>query len=461
MSGIERWEDLLWDRVPHIVKYTRTSLDWVDKHVKLTFGLQKLNKDYAKGLSKLVKAHREKGVDGRSLRKCWVGVITHLGSVADKHRQLATILGDVGKKYQEEADALTEEQRTLEQNARKVQGDLDANYLLLEKSKEKYFKKQLEAQKADEVLLRGEDDETVGQNDLDKLRDGADDKKHKYDKAREEYINQLRETNKFQREFYDETWPSILSGMRGVSERSVECITSLLRRLDNMATEEWGDLGLLSDELEACMEDDFESFLNWAKSGNPLPSDFSFEESFTPGSISFSTMGTLRKSISRASLRISGSPARGGFGSRLSLRSPAPHKREVTPRFTSLRVGHTSTLTRMSSSIREDQEEEEEHEDLHSPPLRRIQEPVADRAERARSLKINRHSRNNDNNSNSNNTPISEEAGDEGEDDDGNHVPRDHSTHTGHAKEGHKNGLASNGRMTSYDDSMNPFADDD
>ena len=36
-----------------------------------------------------------KGVDGRSLRKCWVGVITHLGSVADKHRQLATILGNV------------------------------------------------------------------------------------------------------------------------------------------------------------------------------------------------------------------------------------------------------------------------------------------------------------------------------------------------------------------------------
>ena len=90
-----------------------------------------------------------------------------------------------------------------------------------------------------------------------------------------------------------------------------------------------------------------------------------------------------------------------------------------------------------------------------------LQEPVADRAERARSLKINRHSRNNDNNSNSNNTIISEEAGDEGEDDDGNHVPRDHSTHAGHAKEGHKNGLASNGRMTSYDDSMNPFADDD
>ena len=23
MSGLEKWEDLMWDRVPHLVKYTR------------------------------------------------------------------------------------------------------------------------------------------------------------------------------------------------------------------------------------------------------------------------------------------------------------------------------------------------------------------------------------------------------------------------------------------------------
>ena len=36
-------------------------------------------------------------------------------------------------------------------------------------------------------------------------------------------------------------------------------------------------------------------------------------------------------------------------------------------------MGHTSTLTPMSSSIREDQEEEEEQDDLNSPPLRQVQ----------------------------------------------------------------------------------------
>ena len=41
--------------------------------------------------------------------------------------------------------------------------------------------------------------------------------------------------------------------------------------------------GLIADDLEASIEEDFESFLNWAKSGNPLPRDFAFEESFTPG----------------------------------------------------------------------------------------------------------------------------------------------------------------------------------
>ena len=34
--------------------------------------------------------------------------------------------------------------------------------------------------------------------------------------------------------------------MRGVAERSVECIISLLRRLDLLAQEEWGDFGKIN-----------------------------------------------------------------------------------------------------------------------------------------------------------------------------------------------------------------------
>jgi len=347
MSGLDRWEDMLWDRLPHMIKYSRTSLDWVDRYVKLTMGLQRLHKDYAKGLSKLVKAQRDRGVDGRSMGRCWVGVIGHLGSVSEKHRQLATVLGDIGKKYGEEADLLTEEQRTLEENSRKFQSDLDSSILQLEKSKEKFFRRQIEAEKAEEALVRGEDDEKTSAEELGKIKEAADERRAKYNKARDEYSSQLSATNNLQREFYEDTWPSILAGMRGVAERGVECIISLLRRLDLLAREELGDLGLIADDMEGSMYEDFDSFLNWVKSGNPPPQDFIFEESCKPGTLSFSTIGTLRKSLSRASLRITSTPLVGrGFGSRLSLRSPYPARN--TTRFYSAKENRSDYYTRTS-----------------------------------------------------------------------------------------------------------------
>jgi len=363
MSGspLERWEDMLWDKVPHMVKYTRTSLEWVEKYVKLTFSLQKLNKDYSKGLGKLIKQQRDRGVDGKSMSKCWGGVMSQLGNVAENHRQLATVLEDIGKKYQDEAALLTEEQRSFEQTSRKVQEDLDASVSLLIKAKEKFFRKQFESQKADENLVRSEDDEKVNQDALDKLRDVADTKKEKYNKAREDYVSQLKSTNSFQKDFYDETLPSILSGMRGVSERSVECVTSLLRRLDHLGKEEWGDLGSIAEEMDSCIEEDFESFLNWVQTENPVPPNFTFEESYKQGSMSFNTMGTLRKSLSRASMKISGG---GGYGSRLSLRSPSRERRPLNQRYSySLREGgQMHNVTRLSSPIQETVYESRESE---------------------------------------------------------------------------------------------------
>lgn len=341
MSGIERWEDKLWDRLPHMIKYTRTSLEWVDRYVKLTVGLQKLHKDYSKGLSKLIKTQKNKGVDARSMGRCWIGVIGHLGAVSDKHKQLATVLGDIGRKYGEECDLLTEEQRTLEENSRRFQGNLDTSIVQLEKAKEKFFRRQFEAEKAENALIRGEEDDKINNDELEKIRDNADEKKEKYNKARDEYSSQLAETNALQTEFYKDLWPGVLSGMRGIAERSMDCIVSLLRRLDLLGQDELSNLGVIADEMEEAIDEDFESFMNWVKSGNSPPGDFTFEETCKPGTVSFSTMGTLRKSLSRASLRITSSPVIGaGFGSRLSLRSPYATRSVTSPRVSSLREGH-------------------------------------------------------------------------------------------------------------------------
>jgi len=306
-------------------------------------------------LFKLVKAQRERGgPDGRSMGKCWDGVIGHIGAVSEKHKQLATVLGDIGRTYSEEAGLLAEEQRDLEQSSKKLQSDLDSSILDLERTKEKYFRRQLEAEKSEDALLRSEDDEKVTADELEKLRDAADEKKAKYNKAREEYSAQLSSTNILQSDFYQNSWPNLISGMRGVAERGVESIISLLRRLDLLARDEWGDLGLVSDEMENSMEDDFDVFLNWVKSGNLPPTEFTFEETCKPGMLPLGTMGTLRKSISRASLRLSGSTMTlggRGLGSRASLRSPTYNH---SPRFRSVREGQSHHFSPRFRSVREE-----------------------------------------------------------------------------------------------------------
>lgn len=121
----------------------------------------------------------------------------------------------------------------------------------------------------------------------------------------------------------------------------MDCIVSLLRRLDLLGQDELANLGVIADEMEGAIDEDFESFMNWVKSGNLPPEDFTFEETCKPGTLSFSTMGTLRKSLSRASLRITSSPVVGaGFGSRLSLRSPYANRSVTSPRVNSLRDTH-------------------------------------------------------------------------------------------------------------------------
>jgi len=345
----------MWDKLPHMSKYSRTCLSWLEKYVALTFGLQKLHKEYSKGVAKMVKVQKDKTSDGRSLGLSWTSTIGYLGDLSEKHRQLAAIFGEIGGKYQEEAEFLSSEHRTLEEKARLHQSELDISVLILEKTKDKFFQRQAEASKTEDVLFRAEEDKNMTEDDVQKLKNTADEKKAKYNKAREDYSDQLAETNRIQKEFFKDKWPTVLSGMRGIIDRSVESVVSLLRRLDHLSKGDLGDLGLVADELESSADQDFCIFLNWVKSGNALPKDFAFEE--TGGTGRVSAFGTLRKSFSRASVRLSTTRVGSGFNSRMSLRSPAPSRTPtMNNRCTSLREPARRNIYRKPSIIQEDYE---------------------------------------------------------------------------------------------------------
>ena len=45
------------------------------------------------------------------------------------------------------------------------------------------------------------------------------------------------------------------------------------------------DTGSIAEEMDSCIEEDFESFLNWVQTENPVPPNFTFEESYKQGKL--------------------------------------------------------------------------------------------------------------------------------------------------------------------------------
>jgi len=303
------WEAELWDAFPQLSNNALQSISWLQKFGKISNGLHKLNKDYGKGLAKLVKKESKAGEDGTSVSVCHKGVMQHLLGLASKHKQIAVSLGAAAREYDGEAKRLIEEHKTVESEAKKLQGELESSKLKLEKSREKFQKRQIEADHAEDCLTKAEPDSRVSRAELERLKEDADDKRSRANRSRDEYSQQLLLTNSHQKGFYRETWPKIFSQLQRVGQDAGDGVHELLTRLVSGGLDQWPEPVEAWGEIDNCRElldyrGDFSSFVIWSKSGNPCPKDFSFVEppknsGFTP----MTTMGTLRRSISRQSLR--------------------------------------------------------------------------------------------------------------------------------------------------------------
>ena len=200
--------------------------------MRLSSGLHKLNKDYGKGLAKLVKKETVTGEGkgeedgGSSLSVSHSSCLAQLSLLAGKHQQIAVSLGQLAKEYSCHATRLTEQHRTVEAEGKRLKQDMDNNIKKLFKSHEKFERRQLESNLAEEDLSKSEPDSRISRVELDKLREVADEAKLRANRAREEYSLQLSLTNKHQRGFYQETWPGLYSRLRLVGREAEEVFSS-------------------------------------------------------------------------------------------------------------------------------------------------------------------------------------------------------------------------------------------
>ena len=197
------------------------TVGWLQKYVRISQGLHKLNKDYGKGLAKLVKKESRTGDEANrsSISISHGASLAQLSLLAGRHKEIAVSLGNLSREYETHVKRLLDQHKQVEAEARKLKGDLDNSVKKLDKSRVKFERRQQEADCAEDtltkvirkykmvffegVLLRqAEPDARVSRAELDKIKDAADDTKARAARAREEYSVQLNLTNGYQRGFY-------------------------------------------------------------------------------------------------------------------------------------------------------------------------------------------------------------------------------------------------------------------
>jgi len=157
MGGLG-WEAELWDAWPQLSNHSLHSVAWLQRYARISSGLHKLNKEYGKGLSKLVRKEARRGEEGRSLGSAHAALLEHITAVAARHKELATSLGSLAREGTREADRLLEEHKGAEAEAKKLKAAMDSSVDKLTKARDRYEKRVGEAELAEGRLAKAEPD---------------------------------------------------------------------------------------------------------------------------------------------------------------------------------------------------------------------------------------------------------------------------------------------------------------
>ena len=253
---MEKWETELWDGYPVLTSHVEQSIGWLAKFGRITSGLQQLNKDYAKGLVKLVKKEKSKSPHEGSIHSAHKTVLEKLTVLSERHKEVSLSLGEVAREAQDMVRTLGKQHKEIEAEARKLKSDLEVSVNQLERCKEKFWRRQQEADRSEDSLAKAEPDQRVSKGELEKLKENADEKRCRASKARDEYILQIKLTNSYQKVHYKETWPKILTKLALLCRQAGEGVSDQLQKLGEEGMEEWptkkeawGDLANIKENL--------------------------------------------------------------------------------------------------------------------------------------------------------------------------------------------------------------------
>lgn len=282
------WGKELWDQFDLVANHTNAGIDFVEKVSKFVKERCEIETRYAKDLRRLVRSFLPKKKEEEekvfSFQVAFTGVVKETDDLAGQHELIAeTVTENVYKELHSLHNELKVERRKHLSNGKKVQEALDQSIKALDSSKKAFMKASEEADVALQAFHKADQDMANSRLVIEKFKNVSVEKGQACERAREEYRNQLEETNSKQILHYSNEMPAIFDELQKMDERRIQKTGQLLSEYSNLETKVMPIIQKCLDNIKGFGNsvngpEDSKMLSEQNKTGIEPPSDFQFEE---------------------------------------------------------------------------------------------------------------------------------------------------------------------------------------
>lgn len=211
-------------------------------------------------------------------------MLSETRDIAGQHELIAeNVQENVLSRLSQFIKALKEERRKCVEDKDRYLAEHMAYDDLMEKCRVKYEKSFKETEKAEEILLKVENDDSASKNDIKKQKLICEQKKRHFDVMEADYGKQLCEANRIKNLYYNDQLPAVFDMLQSIEERRIQQLKQCIKDCANIELEVLPRISKCLIEIQNASESidfvtDSELIVSVYKTGYTIPSDYVFED---------------------------------------------------------------------------------------------------------------------------------------------------------------------------------------
>lgn len=216
--------------------------------------------------------------------QCFVRMLSETRDIAGQHELIAeNVQEKVLDRLAQSIKALKEDRRKCVEDKDKYFAEHMAYEELMEKCRLKYEKSFREMEKADEMLVKVENDDSASKNDIKKQKSVCEQKKRHFDAMEADYGKQLFEANRVKNLYYNEQLPCVFDILQSIDERRVDQLKQCMKDSVHIELEVMPRINKCLNEIEGACDSvevarDSELVVCAYKTGYAVPGDYVFQD---------------------------------------------------------------------------------------------------------------------------------------------------------------------------------------